>query len=158
MVIICDSREKWTHPGSTDTHISGYFDRHGIEYKIRKLDIGDYQIEGHPEVSIDRKASLSELATNLMNRSDSARFWREVRRAHRDHVKLIVLCEQGGQYKTINDVPKWKSKYSPVTGRRLIDEMIRLEQAYGVRWVFCSRRSTARMIVELLEGEIDANQ
>lgn len=153
MLIICDSREKWTHPGSTDTHISAYFDRHGIEWEVRKLDIGDYMIDGHPKVVIDRKGSLSELATNLMNRKDSARFWREVRRAHEQNVKLIVLCEQGGKIKSINDVSQWKSKYSPVTGRRLIDEMVKLEHSYGVVWYFTSRRSCAKRIVEILTEE-----
>lgn len=150
MKVIVDSREKWTQPNSTDTHISAYFDRHGIEYEVRKLDVADYMIDGHPEVVIDRKGSLSELATNLMNKKDSSRFWREVRRAHEQGAKLIVLCEQGGKIKSINDVPLWKSQYSPVTGRRLIDEMIRLEYSYGVVWQFCSRRSTARKIVEIL--------
>ena len=44
MTLIVDSREKWTQPGSTDRHIPDYFDRHGIEWEVRKLDVGDYQI------------------------------------------------------------------------------------------------------------------
>ena len=52
----------------------------------------------------------------------------------------------------INDVPKWKSRYSQVTGRRLIDEMIRLEMSYGVRWAFCSKQSTGKRIMEILNG------
>ena len=67
-MIIVDSREHWTHPNSTDTHIKDYFDRHGIEYEVRKLDVGDYQIDGNPRVSVDRKATLEELSRNLMNR------------------------------------------------------------------------------------------
>lgn len=150
MKIIADSREKWTQPNSTDTHIKDYFDRHGIEYEVRKLDCGDYMLDGNPLVTVDRKQSLSEVATNLMNRKDSSRFWREVRRAHEQGIKLIVLIESGRSVKTINDVVQWRSKYSPVTGRRLIDEMIRLEMSYGVLWQFCDRRSTGRRIVELL--------
>ena len=148
--VLCDSREHWTHPGSTDRHISDWFDRHGIDWRVCKLDVGDYQIYGVPTVSVDRKKSLDEVATNLMNRSDSSRFWREVRRAHEQGVRLIILTECGGQTKTVADVSKWRSKYSPVTGRRLQDEMIRLEMAYGIRWCFCDKRSTARRIVELL--------
>ena len=62
----------------------------------------------------------------------------------------MVLIESGRTVKNINQVVRWKSKYSPVTGRRLIDEMIRLEMAYGIRWAFCDRRSTGRRIVEIL--------
>lgn len=153
MKIIVDSREKWTQPNSTDTHISAYFDRHGIEWEVRKLDCGDYMLDGQPNISVDRKKSLDEVATNLMNRSDSSRFWRELRRAHEQGVNLVILVECGRTVKTINDVPKWRSKYSQITGRRLIDEMIRCEMAYGVRWCFCDRRSTARRIIEILSGK-----
>lgn len=152
-MLIVDSREQWTQSRSSDTHLKNYFERHNIEYEVRKLDVGDYQIDGNTSISVDRKQSMEELARNLMNRSDSSRFWREVRRAHDQHVKLVILCECGGKVKTINDVPKWKSKYSQLTGRRLVDEMIRLEMSYGVRWVFCDKRSTGRLIIEILEGK-----
>ena len=150
MNLIVDSREKWTQPGSKDTHISDYFTRHGIEWEVRKLDCGDYQFESDPSVSVDRKKSLDELSTNLLNKSDSCRFWREVRRAHSTRTKLIVLCECGGKYKTVNDLKDWHSKYSGVSGRRLIAEMTRCEYAYGVVFKFCDKRSTARLIIELL--------
>ena len=64
--------------------------------------------------------------------------------------KLIVLCECGGKYRSVNDLTAWKSKYSGVTGRRLINEMVRCEYAYNVTFRFCDRRSTARLIIELL--------
>lgn len=146
MIVICDSREK------KNEHVKAYFDRNGIEYVVRKLEVGDYMLDDDQTVAVDRKQNLSELATNLMNRNDSARFWREVRRAHDSGIRLIVLCEHGGQIRSINDVPKWNSKYSPVTGRRLIDEMVRCEMAYGVTWLFCDKRSTGRRIVEILTG------
>lgn len=37
MKIWVDSREKWTQPQSSDTHLSAYFDRHGIEWEVKKL-------------------------------------------------------------------------------------------------------------------------
>lgn len=151
-MLIVDSREKWTQPNSKDVHIRNYLERHQIEYTVRKLDCGDYQLEGS-NIVVDRKQSLSELATNLLNRSDSARFWREVRRAKEQGLKLIVLCEHGGKVKSIRDVATWKSPYSHVSGRRILDEMVRLEQSYGIRWVFCDKRSTAKRIIELLEGK-----
>lgn len=151
-MLIVDSREKWTQPKSKDVHIRNYLERHQIDYTVRKLDCGDYQLEGS-NITVDRKQSLSELATNLLNRSDSARFWREVRRAKEQGLKLIVLCEHGGKVKSIRDVAAWKSPYSHVSGRRILDEMVRLEQSYAVRFVFCDKRSTAKRIIELLEGK-----
>ena len=147
-----DSRERWTHPNSTDKHIRDYFDRHGIEWEVKALSVGDYQIEGNPTISVDRKASIEECSRNLMNRSDSSRFWREVRRAHEQGIQLVVLIESGRTVKNINDLKNWKSKYSGVQGRSLIDEMIRLEFSYGVVWKFCSKQSTGKTIIEILSN------
>lgn len=152
-MLIVDSREQWTQSRSADTHIRKYLDKHSVEYVVQKLDVGDYMLDENPSLVIDRKQSLEETARNLMNRSDSSRFWREVRRAHTSGIKLVVLVESGPAVLNINDVPKWKSKYTQVTGRRLIDEMIRLEMSYGVRWVFCSKASTGKRIMEILEGK-----
>ena len=154
MLIYVDSRERWTQPGSKDHHIPDYFSRHGIEWEVKALNVGDYQLDGDSSVVVDRKKSIDEMATNLLNKSDSARFWREIRRAHSQGIKLIVLCEGGGtKYKTVNDLAAWKSKYSGVTGRRLISEIVRCEYAYGVTFLLCNRRETAKRIVELLTGD-----
>ena len=158
MKCLVDSREKWTQPDSTDKHISDYFDRHGLEWKVQKLDVGDYQIEGNPSASVDRKHSIEEMSRNLLNKADSSRFWREIRRSFAQGTKLIVLCECGGKYKTVNDLQTWRSKYSGVSGIRLIHEIVRCEYAYGTVFKFCDKRSTARLIIELLteygkEGE-----
>ena len=48
-MIICDSREK------KNAHILRYFDRNGIDYIIRKMDVADYQTEGRDKLVIDRK-------------------------------------------------------------------------------------------------------
>ena len=155
MELIVDSREKWTQDGATDLHLKRWFDGNSVPYCVQKLDVGDYMLRGG-RVAVDRKQSLDELAMNLMNRSDSARFWREVRRAYAQKIRLVVLCEHGGQIHTINDVPKWSSKFSTVTGRVLIDAMVRCEMAYGVTFLFCDKRSTARRIMEILnEGKAD---
>lgn len=143
---IIDSREK------KYDHIKAYFEKHGIEYEIRKLDVGDYQIEGKPQISVDRKRNLQELSKNLMNAKDHSRFWKEVRRAKEQKIKLFVLVEHGGQIKSIEDVAKWTDKYSGVSGRNLANEIYRVHIAYGVEFLFCDKRSTARRIIEILEG------
>ena len=95
--VICDSRER------KNEHILRYFDRHGIDYEIRKLDVGDYMLEGNDTISVDRKASVDELASNMLNRNDHARFLREAKRAADSGVKLIVLLETS-KYKSIPDL------------------------------------------------------
>ena len=139
IVLLEDTRNKV----GKHNNIAAYCERHGIELRRECLDVGDYMFPGG-KVAVDTKMSLDELATNLLNKGDSSRFWREVRRAFAQGTKLIVLCECGGKYKTVNDLQTWRSKYSGVTGRRLINEMVRCEYAYNVTFRFCDRRSTAR--------------
>jgi ERCC4-type nuclease len=135
-----------------NAHVKAYFDRHSIPYIEKKLDCGDYMIEDGT-ISIDRKRTLDELSTNLTNPQDKKRFMREVKRAREAGIQLVVLCEHGGKIKCLQDVASWRSEFSPVTGRALLDRMYKLSVSYGVRFEFCSKRSTGKRIVEILEGE-----
>lgn len=144
MTIICDSREK------KNQHILKFFEENGIDYKIQKMNVADYQIEGNNGLVIDRKQNLEEVATNLMNRDDKSRFWREVRRANENGTKMIVLCEHSRNIKSIQDVSSWHSKFSPVSGRSLMNEIYRVHISYGIEFIFCDKRNTGRMIVNLL--------
>lgn len=142
-MIICDTREK------KNAHILQYFEQHGIEYAVRKIDTGDYMSTSRDRLTIDRKQDLSEICGNLCS-PDKSRFWREVRRAKEERIKMIVLIEQGGAFKTLKDVPQWRGKYTKVTGYQLYNEMCRCSIAYGVEFLFCDKRSTGRRIAELL--------
>lgn len=144
MTIICDSREK------KNQHILNFFDENGINYKVKKMDIADYQIEGIDGLVIDRKQNLEEVATNLMNRDDKSRFWREVRRANASKTKMIVLCEHSRNIKSIQDVSNWHSKFSPVSGRNLMNEIYRVHISYGIEFLFCDKKNTAKEIIRIL--------
>ena len=149
MKLWIDSREKWTQPQSSDTHLSAYFDRHGIDWEVKKLDVGDYMLEGNDTISVDRKASIDELASNLLNREDKSRFMREVRRAKESGLHLVVLIESN-KYKSIPDLREWRSKYSGISGRALMDAIYKTHISYGVEFLFCPKISTGRRIIELL--------
>ena len=143
--IIVDTREqKWSH-------IKDYFDRHCIQYVERKLDEGDYQIEGKPNLTIDRKKDLQEMYQCLSNQK--SRFYKEVRRCHEKGIKLVVLIEHGGQIKSLADVSKWTPKYGTISSREISERLYRLHIAYGVEVLFCDKRSTGRRIVEILTKE-----
>lgn len=146
MTFIFDTREQ------KNAHVKSYFDRHNIPYIEKKLDCGDYMKEDGT-ISVDRKRTLDELSTNLTNPQDKKRFMREVKRAREAGIQLVVLCEHGKGVKELRDVAQWQSSYSPVTGRALMDAMYRVSVSYGVRFEFCSKRSTGKRIVEILEGK-----
>ena len=48
MTIICDSREK------KNQHILKFFEEKGINYKIQKMNVADYQIEGDNGIVIEK--------------------------------------------------------------------------------------------------------
>lgn len=142
-MIICDSREK------KNQHILRYLEYWNIPYEVRKLDTGDYMDDTNPNLVIDRKQNLDELCGNLFS-PDKSRFWREVRRSKKEHLRLIFLVEHGGKIKTLRDVPQWKSRYSRITGYQLYNEICRCHIAYGVEFWFCDKRNTGKRIVEIL--------
>ena len=147
MKIIVDSREK----PQAIRGILTYFDRHGIEWEKRKLETGDYMLDGQPGLLLDRKCGIGELCMNLCS-PDRRRFYNEIRRAHDQGVRLVILCEQAG-VRSLADVSAWRNKYGKVTGRQLQDAIYKLEIGYGVPVLYCDKRSTGRRIVEILTGQ-----
>ena len=139
-----DSREK------KNEHIKSYFERHGIPFKVQKLDEGDYQIDGNPNITVDRKQNMQEVYNCVVN--DKSRFMKEVRRCYEKGIKLYILIEHSPQIKTLEDVPKWKNKYGTISSRELMERLYRLHISYGVEIIFCDKRSTGKRIVELLQG------
>lgn len=146
MIIYADTRQK----DGKHTKKHEQIEKLGYTLEHKALSIGDYMIEGRDNISIDTKQNLDEIASNVFD--ESGRFMREVRKAYQNKVKLIVLIEQGGKIKSIEDVPQWNSKHSKITGRGLSNRLFRIHVAYGTEFLFCDKRVTGKRIVELLEG------
>lgn len=94
--IIIDTREKQID------HILKAFEKNNISYERRALPIGDYIIEGPrgyvPNVVIERKNSIGEIISNLLDTSTkdengNNRFTRELIRAKKANKKFILLIE-----------------------------------------------------------------
>lgn len=148
--VIVDTRE---HPHAIQG-ILRYFDGQNIKHIHEKLDVGDYQIVGHPEIVVDRKQNLQEVCGNLAQEHD--RFKRELLRAMEAGIQLVVLIEHSARIKCIEDVRLWENprlKYSPMalTGERLANIMLTQQERYGVRYEFCDKRHTGQRIMEILE-------
>ena len=101
MKIICDSREQ------KNQHILKYFQKNNIEYKIKKVDEGDYKIEDQDNICIERKATLQEITSNIIQ----PRFKRELERSKAKGIHLIVLIENSSDINSIDEIPlKWKNQ------------------------------------------------
>lgn len=141
-MVLCDTREK------KNDHVLAYFERHGIPYSVQTVHTGDYMDSAKMDTTVDRKQNLEELSGNLCTKN--SRFWREVRRSKEEGLKMAVLCEHGGKIRSIKDVAGWRSRYSRVSGKSLMEEIYRVHIAYGVDFFFCDKRSTGRRILEIL--------
>ena len=155
MVIIVDTREK---PRAIQK-ILAEFDRKGVEVVRRALSFADYFNPARPDVVIDRKQNLNEIAFNVVQ--GRARFLREVERCSRAGCRLVVLIEHSPRIRTLEDVIGWKNprlKVSPlaVSGERLFRILKAMELKYGIEWQFCGKQQTGKRIMEILGGDMDA--
>ena len=150
--IIIDSREKPKAIGL----IKKYFEAHGYEYETSKLLFGDYMDYNNPGLVIDRKQNIAELAKNCT--TEHERFRRELERVKKTGSELVLLVEQN-KYKdrgeevrveTIEDLLRWSSAHSQVTGEKVYRVLVSWTAKYPLRVVFCDKRSTGRKIIEIL--------
>ena len=133
--------------------IQSQFDSLGVEWFMKKLDVGDYMDHDRPIRSVDRKQSLLELCSNITQQHD--RFRRELLRAIDSGIEPVILVEHGGGIKHLEDVWFWENPRlgtSPkaTTGQQLYKSMITMASEYGVRFEFCNKRQTGRRIMEIL--------
>ena len=165
MTIQVDTREH----ESEWKRIQRQFDRLGVEYFRSKLDVGDYMNVDNPTLIIDRKKDLLEICGNITQQHD--RFRRELIRAQKNNIKLIILCEHGDGIENLSDVYFWHNPRLDKTDIRIIDgrpqrvqlfpratdgkqlykSLQTLMTEYGVDIRFCDKKHTGEVIRELLE-------
>lgn len=152
-MLIVDTREK----PKAIRNILDYFRSNGIDYRMQKLDYGDYMDTDQPQLVIDRKQTIAELAKNLGTK-DRERFKRELERVQAAGARLVILVEQN-RYKDrdewihiddISDLMLWSSPYTMVTGERLFRILASWVVKYPLSIEFCDKRSTGRRIAEIL--------
>lgn len=152
--IIVDSREK----PKAITGILDYFERNGIEYEVSKLLFGDYMDYSRPQLVIDRKQNIAELAKNCTREHD--RFRRELERVAKTGSKLIILVEQNRykdrdewvQVRQIVDLIRWSSPHTMVRGEKIYRVLASWCAKYPVEVRFCDKRATGKNIVNILYG------
>lgn len=151
MVIQIDTREHKFELARVQRQI----EKQGASTFVKKLDVGDYMNVEVPDLSIDRKKNLQELCSNVCQQHE--RFRRELVRANKMGIQLIILVEHGGDISCLEDVYFWDNprlKKSPkaTKGDSLYRSLITIRDRYGVRFEFCDKRHTGRKIVELLSN------
>ena len=139
-------------------NIHAYCQQQGIKLVRSKLLVGDYMLTGPGTggISCDTKADVRELAMDVFQSHE--RFRKELIRAQECGIQLIVLTEEnlpGGR------LDNWKSplgrdgkplcKFDPVILRKAL---ITMQEKYGVKFRFCDGRSTGKVLMAYLKGEL----
>ena len=152
MVLLEDTRNK---PGQ-HKNIEAYCRQQGIEIIRTILLVGDYQISNKGDISVDTKYGVPELASDIFQQHE--RFRAECERAKRCDIQLIILTEEvlpGGRLdlwkSPLGRDGKPKYKFDPSILRKA---MITMQEKYGVKFRFCSRRQSPARIIKYLKGEL----
>lgn len=148
-IFIHDTRDK------PDKHqnIDRYMAEQGHRMIRSKLYVGDIALLHDQSVCIDIKQDLPELCGNVTQQH--RRFVAELDRAKEAEIRLIILCEHGGDVRCLEDVARWQNprrKFSPkaTNGDRLYKILRSLEVRHGCEFVFCTKADCGKTIVELL--------
>ena len=153
--LLIDTREK---PKAIST-ILKQFDEAGIRYERTKLLFGDYMDYNRPQIVIDRKQNIAELAKNCT--VEAERFKKELERAQRANSRLVILVEQN-RYKArdewrhvenIADLMLWSNPHTTIRGEKVFRVLSAWINKYDIEVRFCDKRVTGRKILEILYGE-----
>lgn len=150
ITIIVDTRE------NLPNHLTLYFDKNDISYKIEKVDYGDYGIEIQPNVllgnketvkikaTVERKMNLDEIATNLTRGKE--RFKREMKRCKDDGGFMIIMIESATYSDIIN-----KNYRSKLTPKQFLGLLHGLVAEFGIVFVFKSKEESPLYVYNTLK-------
>lgn len=154
-MIIYDSREQ------NNSHILESFESEKIKYKKQTIKEGDYTavITKRPEmgidrdiyfpVSVERKNSIDEIASNFSDKVDTrddVRLERELIRAKAKGIKIFLIVEDPNGWRTIQG-GKFRSLF---TSKALTGKLTKTEVRYLNGTTFTDRKDAAFHIWRLL--------
>lgn len=152
--LLIDTREK---PKAIQS-ILKTFDAAGVEHTSTKLLFGDYMDFNRPQIVIDRKQNIAELAKNCT--SEHVRFKAELERAKKAGARLVILVEQN-RYKdrgnwihvdSIEDLMMWSNPHTTIRGEKVYRVLRSWCAKYDLTVEFCDKRSAGRRILEIIYG------
>lgn len=142
LTVICDTREQ------VNGHVTGYFDKNKVAHTTRKIETGDYSamicdMTLEHDVTVERKASLDELAGNFT--VDRQRFEDEFMRAKAEGLKVFLLIENAS-WEDIN-LHNYRSKLLP---KSLIASLLSWQVRFNITIIFCKSADAGQIIYGLL--------
>lgn len=112
----------------------------------RKLDTGDYSIEGMEDIfTIERKRSVSEIANNISEK----RFDDVLHRLQNYQHKFILLeftLNNVLDYPIGSTVPKKLWGGLKITGKYILKYLTEINIKYGIQTIYCGNRDNAEEV------------
>jgi len=121
---------------------------------VRKLDTGDYSIEGlEHKLCIERKSSVSELAQNV-----TAKRFKDVLERMRHFSYSFLLLEFSIddiiKYPYGSEVPRKMWKKLKVKGPFILKVISQIQVKYGIHVVFCGDSDNAKYIANNIMRQV----
>ena len=153
-LLLVDTREK----AAAIESILKTFESAGVPYVRTKLLFGDYADYNRPNIVIDRKQTIQELAKNVTVERD--RFVNELDRAKAAGARLVILVEQNRykdrdkwiSVKDVSDLMLWSNPHTKIRGEKVFRVLSELIYKYDIDVTFCDRRTTGKKILEIIYG------
>lgn len=159
--VVADTREKRALPLPSTLVVRDWSTFHPQERMVtvrihsreQTMVTGDYYLDGYShECLVERKGSVRELATNLLDSKDRVRFFEQLRRL-RDQTRVPILFVEG-------DPLSWDQKRTDGVDPLLVrDCLLQAQHWYGVQLVMlpCNsvgarRAATAWLICTMLSA------
>ena len=177
MIIQIDTRE---HEKAIE-NIIAYFDSVGIKHISSKMYVGDYQNLTNGTVAVDRKQNISEICSNVIQQharfkaeliraqeagiklfiliehgkgfkklEDVKKWINPQEAAWKKRCKKIIEEEKAKNPDV--DFEKIKLPKPPTSGETLFKILNTQEQRYGIKYLFCEKNETGKIIAEILNG------
>ena len=109
----------------------------------RKLDTGDYSIEGYEHLlAIERKKSVSEIANNITE----SRFKDVLERLNKIPHSFILMefsLDEIYQFPVGSDIPKKMWDKLRISGNYIMKYLIELQLNYNIHLIFCDNAENA---------------
>ena len=115
----------------------------------RKLDTGDYSIEGlEDKLCIERKASVVEFANNIGH--DAVRFAKEIERMKDFPYKFMIFefsLSDVMQFPEGSDIPEEKWGSLKITNKFMLRRIMEYQMKHGIHVLFCDSKKNAKWAV-----------
>ena len=153
-VILTDTRQQ------KEKHILKEFDNQGILHIRTNLPSADYMVLRYNNqngmyldysILIDTKKNLLEICNNLCKKSEHERLIREIELGQKLGCKKFIFLIGEDEINSAEDIKKWQSKYTKVTGEKLLKIMITFSKHHNCNFIFVSKEKMGEKIFEIFK-------